>query len=76
MSDASQAFVHVLLFECRSCAHPLSSAITSSERNVEEVDVGSFAVRCSHCQWSGTLMGTEAKRHWVEIWEPHAAFKH
>jgi len=67
MIRSSDSFVHILLFQCPRCSDPVSSAVTTSERNPEETDVRSFALRCP-CGWIGTQMGVSARRHWVELW--------
>ncbi len=67
MTKAAEPFVHVLLFECSQCGSPVPSAITSDNRNVEEIDARSIPVKCQ-CGWSGNLLGADAKRHWVEAW--------
>ena len=70
MDKTDEPYVHVLLFECRQCGGPTSSATTSNEANVDEVDARALAVRCGICGWSAKLIGTEAKRHWVDAWRP------
>jgi hypothetical protein len=72
MDETAEPFVHVLLFACRQCNEPAASAVTANESNVDEIDVRAIAVRCDRCGWSGKLVGTEARRHWVEAWEPRA----
>jgi hypothetical protein len=67
MEKAAEPFVHVLLFECAKCSSPIPSAIRSDERSVEQIDARSMSVTC-HCGWSAQLLGTEAKRHWVDHW--------
>lgn len=67
MSGDPEPFVHILLFQCPSCSSPVSSAIATAERNQEETDVRSFALRCD-CGWNGAQMGLLAKRHWVDNW--------
>jgi hypothetical protein len=67
MSEITHQFVHVLLFECPKCGCPISSAISSQERNPETIDASSVSLNCP-CGWSGTLMGTEAKSHVVQTW--------
>ena len=70
MRKIVEPFVHVLLFECLECGHPIGSAINTGNRNVEEIDSGSVALNCS-CGWKGKLMGIDAKRHWVSSWPNH-----
>jgi hypothetical protein len=65
MNPSSEPFVHVLLFECPKCLRPVSSAIATNERNLEDADGRSFAIRCD-CGWAGHEMGLKAKRHWVD----------
>jgi hypothetical protein len=67
MTIGTEPFVHVLLFQCSACGNAMSSAITTSERNPEDADTRSFALRCK-CGWTGTQIGVLAKRHWVEPW--------
>jgi hypothetical protein len=67
MSQPVGPAVHVLLFECSNCGRPLAVAVTSAHRNLEDVDGDSYKSECD-CGWSGTLMGTQAKRHWVDGW--------
>jgi hypothetical protein len=68
MESDTEPFVHILLFACRQCGAPAPSAVIAKESNVDEVDVRAIAVRCGSCGWSGKLVGTEARRHWVERW--------
>lgn len=72
MGRATEPFVHVLLFQCRQCSCPTSLAITSGAQNLEDFDRRSYSVKCNTCGWTGELIGTEAKRHWVDAWEPDA----
>jgi hypothetical protein len=65
MNPSSEPFVHVLLFECPECFRPVSSAIATSERNLENTDGRSFVIHCE-CGWTGNLLGLKAKRHWVD----------
>lgn len=65
MKSDSEPFVHVLLFECPQCSRPISSAIATNEKNLENTDIRSFAIRCE-CGWAGNQMGLSAKRHWVD----------
>ena len=67
MNISQEQFVHILLFQCPGCRNPVSSTVTTSERNPEETDARSFVLNCS-CGWMGTQMGLNARRHWVEIW--------
>jgi hypothetical protein len=65
MNRNSEPFIHVLLFECPECCKPVSSAIATNERNLENTDSHSFLIRCD-CGWAGNQIGLSAKRHWVE----------
>jgi hypothetical protein len=67
MNEVTEPFVHVLLFECSNCSCPIPSAITSHNKSMEHVDSRVIAVSCG-CGWSGQVMGTDAKRHWVDEW--------
>jgi hypothetical protein len=69
-----EPYVHVLLFECRSCGCPVASAITSHNRSVEEVDSRRIPLRCA-CGWSAELLGTEAKKHLVEPWHARLEYQ-
>jgi hypothetical protein len=68
LQDGTEPFVHVLPFKCPQCAKPSASAMPSAKRSLEEVDGASIAIQC-FCGWSGDLVGIEARRHWVELWE-------
>jgi hypothetical protein len=68
LAKKTERFVHVLLFECPQCANPSASAMPSAERNLEKVDGASIPIQC-FCGGSGDLVGIEARRHWVELWE-------
>ena len=73
MSEATEPFIHVLLFQCPKCGCPLPWAVTSLERNVDEIDGRAFPILCNECRWSGSLTGTQARRHWVDTWDDSAA---
>jgi hypothetical protein len=66
-SSSNKPFVHILLFECPQCASPVSSALASDHRNMEQIDSTSIPISCT-CGWRATLPATNAKRHWVETW--------
>ena len=70
MPKPVESTVHVFLFECHRCGCPLPAAITSHDSNIEQMDARTFTVECSNCKSSGSFIGTEAKRHWVEPWSP------
>ena len=42
MNRAAERFVHILLIQCPGCGNPMSSAITKTERNLEETDARSL----------------------------------
>jgi hypothetical protein len=65
MNSDVDPFVHVLLFECPKCCKPVSSAVATGERNLENTDGRLFAISCE-CGWVGNQMGVSAKRHWVD----------
>jgi hypothetical protein len=67
MTQLAAPFVHVLLFECSQCGCPVPCAITNDKKNPEEVDAREVSLRCN-CQWSGTALGVNAKRHLVVDW--------
>src|SRR5262245_49535338 len=62
-------FAHVMLFDCPVCRHPLSSTCLGEERTLEVADGHWFKPRC-HCGWTGDVVGLNARKHWVESWEP------
>ena len=68
MTQLAAPFVHVLLFECPQCGCLVSCAITNDKKNSEEVDSREVSLRCK-CQWSGTMLGVNAKRHLVLDWD-------
>jgi hypothetical protein len=61
-------FAHVFLFRCPACARPLAAACASTQSSLELADAHLFDPHC-HCGWTGTLMGLESVKHWVEQWE-------
>lgn len=63
-------FVHVLVFECADCSCPVSVAVTSDARNIEDVDVRTLKLQCHNCGWAGASEGVGARRHWVDAWDP------
>jgi hypothetical protein len=67
MNRDTEPFVHVFLFRCPDRGCPISLALATGERNMEETDSRSFVLHCN-CGWSGNLIGLEAKKHWVEPW--------
>lgn len=68
MARGDEPFVHVLLFRCPQCNGPISTAVPTDERNMEQTDSTSFSTNCGGCGWTGSHNGIEAKRHWVEPW--------
>lgn len=68
MMRGNEPFVHVLLFRCPRCSGPISAAVSTCERNLEQTDGRSFSTQCG-CGWSGNRDGVDAKRHWVEPWD-------
>jgi hypothetical protein len=73
MNRVAEPFVHLLLFECQQCSAPVPVAITSEKKSVEETDARQIEVHCDKCGWSASLLGTGAKRHWVDTWKPDAS---
>lgn len=67
METISGCFAHVLLFACPQCGIPLASACASAERNLETADVHWFNPHCP-CGWTGSVLGLQAAKHWVEDW--------
>jgi hypothetical protein len=64
-------FAHVLLFECPNCGRPLATACNATNSNLEAADGHYFQPHC-HCGWTGTAVGLEAIKHWVEPWTEKA----
>jgi hypothetical protein len=64
-------FAHILLFACPVCARALATACNSTKRNLEVADGHYFQPHC-HCGWTGTVIGMEAIKHWVEPWSEKA----
>jgi hypothetical protein len=67
MNGNRLTFVHSLLFQCQACKQPLSLCIMSTDRNSENIDGNSFELLCV-CGWTKTLLGMQARRHWVAAW--------
>jgi hypothetical protein len=63
----TEAFVHVLLFQCRKCERPLTAPKVAAQKNPEQVDAAEHELACS-CGWSARLLGVEALRHWIFDW--------
>jgi hypothetical protein len=68
MSDFYSPYAHILLYSCRGCNKPLSIVVMSPERNLEQLDAGTFDIRCE-CGWEKQLLGVEGVCHWVTEWE-------
>jgi hypothetical protein len=71
MATLSSQFAHVLLFACPVCSRPLATACNSTRQNLEIADGHYFQPHC-HCGWTGTVMGLEAVKHWIEPWSDEA----
>jgi hypothetical protein len=67
MKGDSEAFLHLLLFQCRKCGEPLATPVKSGDRGIEWLDGAAFDLRCE-CGWSERLLGILALRHWVTEW--------
>ena len=67
METVSGCFAHVLLFACPQCGIPLASACASAEKNLETADAHWFDPHCP-CGWTGSVLGLQAAKHWVEVW--------
>jgi hypothetical protein len=72
LQNITEHFAHVLLFACPQCERPLASACASSKQNLEEADAHFFNPHC-HCGWTGTVVGMEAVKHYVERWRAFTA---
>ena len=67
MQTVADVFSHVLLSSCPKCGNPLASVWTSTEKNLEGADAQRLDRKCG-CGWSGSLVGAQALRHWIEPW--------
>lgn len=67
METVPSSFAHVLLFACPRCGVPLASACASTDKNLEAADAHWFDPHCP-CGWTGSVIGVEAVKHWVEAW--------
>ena len=67
METVSGCFAHILLFACPQCGIPLASACAGVERNLETADAHWFDPHCP-CGWTGSVIGLQAVKHWVEEW--------
>ena len=65
MNRRPEQLVQVFLIRCPAFGRPMSVALATGERNMEETDSRSFALGCD-CGWSGTIIGLYAKKHCVE----------
>jgi hypothetical protein len=68
MQKATETYSHVLLFACPQCGNPLASACASTNKNLEVADAHWFN---PHCHWgcTGSVIGVQAVKHWVEPWK-------
>ena len=67
MEIVNSSFAHVLLFACPQCGIPLASACATTDRNLESADAHWFNPHCP-CGWTGSVIGLDARKHWVEPW--------
>jgi len=68
MQTVTGSFSHILLFACPQCGSPLASASVSTEKNLEVTDAQWANPRCD-CGWTGSVVGVQAVKHWVEPWK-------
>jgi hypothetical protein len=61
-------FAHSLLFQCEYCDEPIAISKSTAERSLELVDSSTFDILCTVCGWSKTVLGFEARGHWVVTW--------
>src|ERR1700730_5771959 len=61
-------FSQVLLFACPQCGSPVASACASTEKSFESTDAYWFSPICD-CGWTGSVIGVQALKHWVEAWK-------
>ena len=68
MQTLTDSFSHVFLFACPQCGSPVTSAVASPEKNLENTDAYWFSPICD-CGWTGMMVGAHALKHWVEPWK-------
>jgi hypothetical protein len=64
MNFSRMPYVHLLLFRCRRCEQRMVITVQNEGANLEEVDGGSYHVKCQR-GWFENLLGVEAVKHWV-----------
>jgi hypothetical protein len=73
LKQLDKSHVHVLLFKCPESGEPMTAAILTASRSLEDVDSCAFEVKCN-CGWSGSLLGIERVKNWVEEWGKIASY--
>jgi len=61
-------YVHILLFVCPDCDHPIAISHISEKRNFEDIDAESLRIFCSYCYNFSNVTAVTAKKHYVEDW--------
>ena len=61
-------YVHILLFVCPYCDHPIAISHISEKRNFEDIDTESLRIFCSYCYNFSNVTAAGAKKHYVEDW--------
>jgi hypothetical protein len=61
-------YVHILLFVCPDCDHPIAISRISEKRNLEDIDAESLRIFCSYCYNFSNVLAVAAKKHYVEDW--------
>jgi hypothetical protein len=61
-------YVHILLFVCPDCDHPIAISRISEKRNFEDIDAESLRIFCSYCYNFSNVLAVAAKKHYVEDW--------
>ncbi len=61
-------YVHILLFVCPDCDHPIAISHVSEKRNFEDIDAESLRIFCSYCYNFSNLSAVTAKKRYVEDW--------
>jgi len=61
-------YVHILLFVCPDCDHPIAISHVSEKTNFEHIDDESLRIFCSYCYNFSNVTAAKARQHYVEDW--------
>lgn len=61
-------YVHIMLFVCPDCDHPIAISHISEKRSLEDIDAESLRIFCSYCYNFSNVTAVNAKKHYVEDW--------